>query len=97
MVHHATTSLSAAEIIARAKSFFADRVPHNAAFPEKEGPGYLTLRGQGGEEIALAVFGAEGAQQVRVSTLFFDQAVERFLATLPLPSSRPPVSPTPAQ
>ena len=26
-----------------------------AAFPEKEGPGYLVLRGQGGEEIALAV------------------------------------------
>jgi len=83
MVHLTTTSLSAADVIARAKSFFAERIPHNAAYPEKEGPSYLTLRGQGGEEIALAIFGADGARQVRASTLFFDQAVERFLATLP--------------
>jgi len=96
MVHHATTTLSPAEVIARAKSFFAARVPHNAAFPEKEGPSYLTLRGQGGEEIALAVFGSDGVQQVRASTLFFDQAVERFLSTLPVPSPRLPVPPAPA-
>ena len=31
-------------------------MPQSAAFPESEGPGYLALRGQGGEEIALAVF-----------------------------------------
>ena len=83
MVHETTTSLSAAEVIARAKSFFAERVPHNAAYPEKEGPGFLTLRGQGGEEIAIAIVAGDGRQRVRASTLLFDQGVQRFLSILP--------------
>ncbi|MGE0442402.1 MAG: hypothetical protein AB7S39_18115 [Gemmatimonadales bacterium] len=83
MVHEITTPLSAAEVLDRAKAFFSSRVPHQAAYPEKEGPGYLLLRGQGGEEIALAVFAGEGGQRVRASTLLFDQSVGRFLATLP--------------
>lgn len=83
MVHETTTSLPPAEVIARAKTFFAERVPHNAAYPEKEGPGFVTLRGQGGEEIAIAIIATGGAQRVRASTLLFDQAVQRFLSTLP--------------
>ena len=85
MIHEITTTLPAAEIIARAKAFFAERVPNNAAYAEQEGPTFLTLRGQGGEEIALAVLPAPGGSRVRASTLFFDQAVERFLSTLPGP------------
>ena len=54
MMHEMTTSLAAAEVLERAKEFFAERVPHSAAFLEKEGPGFATFRGQGGEEIALA-------------------------------------------
>jgi len=84
MTHETLTSLPPAEIIRRAKDFFAERVPHNAAYPEKEGPNYLTLRGQGGEEIALAVLPDQGGSRIRASTLFFDQAVARFLSTLPL-------------
>ena len=68
-------TLAPAEIIARAKTFFADRVPNTAAFPEKEGPGFLTLRGQGGEEIAMAMTSTDGITRIRASTLFFDQAV----------------------
>ncbi len=83
MVHETTTSLSSADVIARAKAFFADRVPHHAAYPEKEGQGFLTLRGQGGEEIAIAIFANDAGQRVRASTLLFDQAVSRFLSTLP--------------
>ncbi len=83
MTHERTTSLPAAEILDRAKSFFAERVPNNAAYPEKEGPTFLTLRGQGGQEIALAVMPAGTGSHVRASTLFFDQAVARFLSTLP--------------
>ena len=83
MTHESLTPLPAAEIIARAKAFFAERVPNTAAYPEKEGPGFLTLRGQGGEEIALAIVPSEGGHRVRASTLFFDQAVARFLSTLP--------------
>ena len=83
MVHEITTTLSSGDIIARAKAFFSDRVPNNAAFPEKEGHGFLTLRGQGGEEIAIAIFSNADGQRVRASTLLFDQAVSRFLSTLP--------------
>jgi hypothetical protein len=87
MVHETTTTLSGPEVITLAKAFFAQRMPQSAAFPEEEGPAYLTLRGQGGEEIALAVFAADGATRVRASTLFFDQAVGRFLSTLPTPAA----------
>ncbi|HEV8196916.1 MAG TPA: hypothetical protein VGP87_09775 [Gemmatimonadales bacterium] len=83
MIHETTTTLHAAEIIARAKTFFSERVPNTAAYPESEGPAFLSLRGQGGEEIALAVMPAAGGFRVRASTLFFDQGVERFLSTLP--------------
>ena len=84
MVHETTTTLTAPDILARARRFFAERVPHQAAFPEAEGPTHLLLRGQGGEEVALAILPREeGGVRVRASTLLFDQAVARFLSTLP--------------
>jgi hypothetical protein len=83
MTYEVVTTLSADEVIRRAKKFFAERVPMQAAFPEKEGPTYLVLRGQGGEEIAIATLPAPNGTRVRASTLFFDQPVDRFLATLP--------------
>ena len=86
MVHETVTTLSAAEVLERAKSFFAERVPANAAFPEKQGPNWIVLRGQGGEEIALSATTADGVTKVRGSTLMFDQAVGRFLSTLPAPA-----------
>lgn len=88
MTYETVTTLDAAEVLRRAKLFFAERVPHNAAYPEKEGPTFLVLRGQGGEEIAMAALPAPGGVRVRASTLLFDQVVERFLTTLPpLPSA----------
>ena len=83
MVYETTTTLSGADVIARAKRFFAERVPQQAAFPEKEGATYLLLRGQGGEEIAIAILPAERGVRVRGSTLLFDQPLDRFLSTLP--------------
>ena len=83
MIHETVTSLPAADVLARAKAFFAERVPLQAAFPEKEGPGFVTLRGQGGEELSLVVIPGAGANRVRASTLFFDQPLARFLSTLP--------------
>jgi hypothetical protein len=85
MVFEVVTTLDGAEVLRRAKSFFAERVPMYAAFPEKEGPTYLVLRGQGGEEIAFAALPAPGGTRVRGSTLLFDQQVDRFLSTLPAP------------
>jgi hypothetical protein len=83
MMFTVTTALDASEVITRAKRFFAERVPHQAAFAEREGEGWLILRGQGGEEIALAAAPHDGATRVRASTLLFDQVVDRFLGTLP--------------
>ena len=84
MTHHLLTTLAPAEVLMRAKQFFQERLPGTAAFPEKEGPGFLSLRGQGGEEIALAATASPAGTRVRASTLFFDQAIGRFFSTLPL-------------
>ena len=83
MTYECTTTLPGAQILARAKAFFAERVPLTAAYPEKEGANYLVLRGQGGEEVVFSVSGSDGASRVRASTLLFDQPVSRFLSTLP--------------
>jgi hypothetical protein len=83
MMHEVVTSLSGAEVLQRAKLFFAERVPHFGAFLEKEGPTWATFRGQGGEEIAIAVFAADGGSKVRASSLLFGQTIDRFLSTLP--------------
>ena len=87
MTHQTTVALAPAEILQRAKAFFAERLPNNAAFPEKEGPSYVVLRGQGGEEIVFNATPIDGGSRVRASTLFFDQAIDRFLSTLPLASA----------
>ena len=84
MIHEFEAALSPEEVLRRAKVFFAERVPANAAFPEREGPGYLTLRGQGGEEVVFGVRPVPGGARARASTLFFDQAVARFVSTLPI-------------
>jgi hypothetical protein len=86
MVYELVTTLDGAQVLAQAKRFFVERVPLNAAYPEREGPRFLTLRGQGGEEIAIAVWPAPGGTRVRASTLLFDQVLDRFLSTLPLPA-----------
>jgi hypothetical protein len=89
MTYQTVTSLSAAEVLRRAKRFFAERIPLAAAYPEKEGPTFLVLRGQGGEEIAIAVSPVDGGNRVRGSTLLFDQSLDRFLSTLPTPADLP--------
>lgn len=95
MIHTTIVALAPEEVLRRATAFFAERVPHASAFPEKEGPQFVVLRGQGGEEVAISAVpldasGTEeagrGKSRVRASTLFFDQAVDRFFSTLPLES-----------
>ncbi|HEY8259182.1 MAG TPA: hypothetical protein VIG08_16115 [Gemmatimonadales bacterium] len=86
MMYEVLTTLDSAEVLRRAKAFFAERVPSQAAFPEKEGPSFVTLRGQGGEEVAIAVLAAPNATRVRGSTFLFDQPLDRFLSSLPTPS-----------
>lgn len=87
MTHTVTVALPAPEVLARAKRYFAERVPAQAAFLEKEGPQFVVLRGQGGEEVVINAASVGDATRVRASTLFFDQAVDRFLSTLPVTSA----------
>ncbi|HWC73234.1 MAG TPA: hypothetical protein VG454_04785 [Gemmatimonadales bacterium] len=88
MIHTTSVSLPPADVLARAQQFFAERVPQAAAFLEKSGPGFITLRGQGGEEIVMSAWEdkEKSITRVRASTLFFDQALDRFFSTLPLAS-----------
>lgn len=80
------TSLAPADVLTRAKQFFAQRNPLYAAYPEQEGPAHSTFRGQGGEEIVIAVAPKDGATLVTGSTYLFDMQVARFFATLPAAS-----------
>jgi hypothetical protein len=88
MTHTTTVSLPPADVLARARQFFADRVPANSAFVEKQGPHFVNLRGQGGEELVISAWEEKdsGVTRVRASTLFFDQGIDRFFSTLPLAS-----------
>jgi hypothetical protein len=89
MIHTTTVALPPGEVLDRAERFFAERVPHAAAFVEKRGPNFVALRGQGGEEIVVSASEDQtaGITRIRASTLFFDQALDRFLSTLPLAST----------
>ena len=78
-----STSIAPNEVLARAKTFFSQRNPLYAAFLEKEGPTFVTFRGQGGEEIVIAAQAKDGATLVTGSTYLFDMQVARFLGTLP--------------
>jgi len=77
------TTAAPADVIAEAKRFFARQNGIYAAFPEQESERHVTLRGQGGEEIALGVQEFAGGTRVTASTYLFDQQVARFFASLP--------------
>jgi hypothetical protein len=77
------TTLPASEVLALAKQWFAKRNGIYAAFLEKEGPTYVTLRGQGGEEIAIGTTPKGDGTLVTGSSYLFDMQIARFFATLP--------------
>jgi len=78
------TAMSVAEVLTAAKAFFARRNSLYAAFVEKEGPTFVSLRGQGGEEVLIGAAAADGAgTRVTGSSYLFDQQIARFFATLP--------------
>jgi len=76
------TSASPADVLRAARDFFSRHSAIYTAYVEKEGPNYLTFRGQGGEEIVIAAFAQDGATIVNGSSYLFDQQVARFLASL---------------
>ena len=77
------TTLSPAEVLAEAKQFFTRRNSLYATFLDREGPTFVTFRGQGGEEIVIAAVTQDGATRVTGSTYLFDMQVARFFTTLP--------------
>ena len=79
------TTLSVSDVIAAAKTFFARRNSLYAAFVDREGPTFVSLRGQGGEEVLIGATPAKEGNGTLVtgSTYMFDQQVARFFTTLP--------------
>lgn len=79
-----TTNLPGAEVLARARTFFATRPSLYATFLDKEGENFCSFRGQGGEEIVIGVSAGEaGGTRVTGSSYLFDMQVSRFFSTLP--------------
>lgn len=77
------TSMSVADVLASAKEFFAHRSGIYAAFLEKQGPTWISMRGQGGEEIIVAANDEAGGTSVTASSYMFDAQVAQFLSSLP--------------
>jgi hypothetical protein len=77
------TPVAPGDVLAQAKAFFGARSAVYAAFVEREGPNHLVLRGQGGEEIVIAVRPDGDATSVSGASYLYDQQVARFLASLP--------------
>jgi hypothetical protein len=77
-----TTTLAPDDVIARAKAFFSSRLSLYAAYVDKEGPGFVSLRGQGGEEVVVAAQAGDGGTRVTASSYLFDAQVARFLTTI---------------
>jgi hypothetical protein len=84
------TSLDGAAVLAAATEFFATRNGIYAAFPEKSGPTYVALRGQGGEDVLFGVAAIPGGTRVTGSSYMFDQQIARFLSALPAYVAPPP-------
>lgn len=82
-VQETLTSLPPAAVLQEAKRFFSRRPNIYAAFVEQESPTHVTLRGQGGEEIVIAVLAGESGTRVTGSTYLFDQQIARFFTSLP--------------
>jgi hypothetical protein len=86
-----STSLSPSQVLTAAKRYFYDRNTIYPAFLEKEGPTFVTFRGQGGEELVIGVAPDTAGTAVTGSTYLFDQQIARFFATLP-PAAEPLVA-----
>ena len=95
------TTWSVSEVLQQAVEFFARQSGIYSAFPEKQGPSHVVLRGQGGEELVIAARETPQGTAVSGSSYLFDQQVARFLASMPpvgsLPVSASAVLPEPAE
>lgn len=79
-------TLPPADVLARAKNFFTQRNSIYASFLDMEGPSHVTFRGQGTEELVIAVAVRDGVTLVTGSSYLFDMQISRFFSTLPSPT-----------
>lgn len=86
------TSAPVAEVLAQAVRFFSRGSGIYSAFVEKQGPTYVSLRGQGGEELVIGARETPDGTEVSGSSYLFDQQIARFLDSLP---PAPPPAPVP--
>jgi hypothetical protein len=77
------TTATPAEVLAEAKEFFTRRNAIYATFIDRDGPTFVSFRGQGGEELIIAAVEQDGATRVTGSTYLFDMQIARFFTTLP--------------
>jgi hypothetical protein len=78
------TALEPSSVLDAARQFFSRRNSLYAAFIEQEGPTYITMRGQGGEEVVIAATARpDGGTLVTGSSYLFDAQISRFFSTLP--------------
>jgi len=77
------TTLTPAEVLEAARQFFSRRNSLYAAFLDREGPTFVSFRGQGGEELIIAAAAQDGATRVTGSTYLFDMQIARFFTILP--------------
>jgi hypothetical protein len=82
-LQEARTTAAPSEVQQLARRFFSRQNNVYAAFLETESDRHHVFRGQGGEELVIAVEPGEGSTRVTGSTYMFDQQLARFLATLP--------------
>jgi hypothetical protein len=80
-IHEIRTDLSPAEVIERARTFFALAGTPSAAFPEQRGAGFLKLHVEVGE-IVIAALPEDDHTRVRGSASRGAQLLMRFLTTL---------------
>ncbi len=82
-MQHTMTTLSPADVLSQAKQFFARQTSIYTAYLDREGPTFVSLRGQGGEELIIGVRTTAEGTEVTGSTYLFDQQIARFFTTLP--------------
>ena len=82
LLEHRTT-VEPTRVLDAARAFFSERNTLYAAFIEQVGPNYVTMRGQGGEELVIAATPANGHTLVTGSSYLFDAQIQRFFSTLP--------------
>ena len=72
------TTLGASDVIAAAKVFFARRNSLYAAFVEKEGPAFVSLRGQGGDRGVGPLVRGAGAYSRRAKHISLQILLRQF-------------------